>query len=70
MSKNPELVWCENLDHQPKRRHVLDADAHLETPDCVWPMCSGLFAGGRRREAGYPSMTAVETLDPREAVIR
>jgi hypothetical protein len=34
---------------------------HMESAECVWPCFVGV-------DAGYPSMSAVETLDPREAV--
>ncbi|WP_163540802.1 hypothetical protein [Occultella kanbiaonis] len=63
-----ELVWCEF--HNPRPARVTDKDAHLETPECVYPFLSGVFSNGRTREAGQPSMTAVETLDPRLAVTR
>lgn len=66
MSTVVELVWCEH--HNPRGKRVTDADAHVETSECVWPMLSGAFSNGRTRDAAQPSMTAVETLDPREAV--
>jgi hypothetical protein len=37
--------------------------SHEETPECVWPMYV-LPTDGQ-----LPSMTAVETLDPRDAVV-
>ena len=68
MSAPRELVWCEF--HTPRGRRVTDADAHAETDECVWPMLSGIYATGERVIAAGPSMTAAETLDPREAVRR
>jgi hypothetical protein len=52
-----DLVYCEK--HNPLGTAPV---AHVERPDCVWPH----FAGSRSSE---PSMSAVETLDPREAVV-
>lgn len=60
-----ELVWCETHN---RGSNFTSADAHFETAECVWPSLSGVYSNGRTREAGAPSMTAVETLDPREAV--
>lgn len=64
-----ELVWC---DTHTKDAYRGARNCHEQTPECVAPHRAGVYMdeNGTRFTllADYPSMTGVETLDPREAV--
>lgn len=56
-----QKVWCEK--HNPKGTPLTVATSHYATDECVYPC----FAD-RTDDDRIPSMTAVETLNPLEAV--
>lgn len=69
MSTVTELVWCENPNHPGGKRseRTSKRTAHHLTPECMDPCYSGHYSDRSSVQATHPSMTTVETLDPREA---